>query len=330
MMNAPAHTTPTTAPTLIADIGGTNARFALAQNGQILDVVVLACGDYDGLAAAATAFLETIPETQRPQQGLFAIAAPIKGDQVQLTNLPWAFSTEQLRRDLKLDALDIVNDFTAIAWAVPHLKADEILQVGGGAACENAPIALLGPGSGLGVTALIPVGDGWTVLPGEGGHVTMAATTSGEERVLDALRQTFTHVSDAHVSAERVLSGPGLVNIYTALVQLDGQTPEPLTPEQISERAIADPASHAGAALSMFCDFLGTAASDMALVYNARGGVYLAGGIVGKLGAAFAASGFRQRFEAKGRFSAHLCQIPTFVISHPFPALAGLAEPPSL
>ena len=322
-MNDPARAAASSSPTLIADIGGTNARFALAQNGQVLDVVVLAGRDYDGLAAAATAFLETIPEPKRPRQGIFAIAAPINGDQVQLTNLPWAFSTEQLRRDLKFNALDIVNDFTAIGWAVPHLKADETLQVGGGTPCEDAPIALLGPGSGLGVAALIPVSGGWTVLPGEGGHVTMAATTSGEERVLDALRQTFDHVS-----AERVLSGPGLVNIYTTLVQLDGQTPEPLNPEQISASAQVDPGSHAGAALSMFCDFLGTAASNMALVYNARGGVYLGGGIVGKLGSAFTTSGFRQRFEAKGRFSAHLSQIPTFIINHPFPALAGLAKPP--
>jgi len=310
--------------TLIADIGGTNARFALARAGRVVgEVAVLACRDYADPAAAASAFLRGIEKADLPRCGVIAVACPVTGDRIRLTNLEWSFSAERLRRDLGLDALDVVNDFTAIAWAVPRLQASERWQVGGGAALADAPIAIIGPGSGLGVAALVPIAGGWAVLPSEGGHVTMAASSTEEERVVGLLRRKF-----GHVSAERVLSGPGLVAIHDALTELDGQTPEPLNPDQVSAQGLTEPGSHAAAALELFCRFLGTAASDAALSYDARGGVYLAGGILGKLGDAFAASGFRRRFEAKGRFSEYLSLIPTYVLSHPFPALMGLAKGP--
>lgn len=309
-------------PILIADIGGTHARFALARAGRISgEVTVLACRDHADLAAAATVYLDSIPEKDRPRTGVIDVASPISGDRVQLTNLDWAFSTEQLRQALRLDALEIVNDFAAIAWAVPDFSDNDLHQVGGGEARAHAPIVVIGPGSGLGTAAMIPSPGGWVVVPNEGGHVTMAAATVEQDRVLNALRRKF-----GHVSAERVLSGPGLVNLYTTLMELDGQTPEPLSPEAVSTLAIAEPKSHAAAALGLFFDFLGTAASNAALSYDARGGVYLAGGIVGKLEQAFVASGFRARFEAKGRYAAYLATLPTFVIRHPFPALAGLAK----
>jgi len=311
------------APTLIADIGGTHARFALARDGQVLGKAsVFSCRDYPDLATAANAFIAELT-ANHPRRGIIAVAAPITGDQVQVTNLDWSFSTDQLRQDLGLDALDIVNDFTAIAWAVPRLKDNERQHVGGGVAHADAPIVIIGPGSGLGVAALIPVRGGWTVLPTEGGHVTMAATTAEEDRVLDTLRHRF-----GHVSAERVLSGQGLANIYNALADLDGHAPQALRPEAITAQALVDPASRAGTVLDMFCAFLGTAASNAALSFDARGGVYLAGGIIGKLEGAFAASDFRQRFEAKGRYTTYLSHIPTFILNHPFPALAGLAKGP--
>lgn len=308
-------------PTLIADIGGTNARFAVALGGRISgDVTVLACRDFTDLAAAANTYLAGLPTTERPRRAVIGVASPVQGDRVQLTNLAWAFSTEQLRQDLALDALTVINDFTAIAWAIPRLSDTDVQQVGGGVACVNAPIVIIGPGSGLGVAALIPTPGGWTVLPTEAGHVTLAASNATEDRVLDVLRKKF-----GHVSAERVLSGPGLVNIYTALATLDGDIPEALSPVEISAQALVDPTSRAGVALELFCDFLGTAASNAALSLDARGGVYLAGGIVGALGGAFATSGFRQRFEAKGRYVEYLSQIPTFVLTQPYPALVGMA-----
>jgi len=306
--------------TLIADIGGTHARFAVARDGRISgDVTVMLCRDFADLAAAATVYLAGL--TERPRHAVMAVAAPVNGDRVHLTNLAWAFSTEALRQDLSLDTLDIINDFTAIAWAVPRLSETDYAQLGGGAPCAGAPVAILGPGSGLGVAGLIPTRNGgWTVLPTEAGHVTLAASNAVEDRVLDTLRLTF-----GHVSAERVLSGPGLINIFTALAALDGEKAEALSPEAISAQALADPASRPGQALGLFCDFLGTAASNTALSLDARGGVYLAGGIISKWGDAFARSGFRQRFEAKGRYAGYLAAIPTYAITHPYPALAGMA-----
>jgi len=313
-----------TGPALIADIGGTNARFAVARDGEIAgNVTVLACQDHNNLAAAANTFLNSLNPADRPKYGIIAVAAPVTEGTVQLTNLNWQFSKDQLCEDLKLDGLDIVNDFTAIAWAVPRLQACDRRQVGGGTPRTDAPIVVIGPGTGLGVSALVPALDGWVVLPTEGGHVTMAGSTVMEDKVLDVLRHKF-----GHVSAERVLSGPGLVNIYEALVKLENQSPKPIGPQQVSANALADPASHEALALRMFFDFLGTAASNAALSLDAHGGVYVAGGVVGNLGDAFAASGFRRRFEAKGRFESYVADIPTFAITHPFAALAGLAAGP--
>jgi glucokinase len=309
-------------PILIADIGGTNARFALARAGRIWgEVTVLACRDHADLAAATSVFLDSVSEIARPRSAVIAVASPISGDRVQFTNLDWAFSTDQLRRELRLDALDIVNDFAAITWAVPGFGDRDLSPVGGGTACADAPIVVMGPGSGLGVAMMVPVAGGWLVLPTEGGHVTMAAATAEQDRVLNVLRHKF-----GHVSAERVLSGSGLVNIYTALGDLDGQALSPLRPDAISALAVSEPGSRAAAALDLFFDFLGTAASNAALSCDARGGVYLAGGILGKVEAALGASGFRARFEAKGRFMEYLSHIPTLVIRHPYPALAGLAR----
>lgn len=151
----------------------------------------------------------------------------------------------------------------------------------------------------------------------------MAATTDEEEYVLGALRQKH-----GHVSAERAISGPGLVNIYTALAERDGQMSESLSPKEICARALEDPGSCAGATVEMFCQFLGTMAANVALSYDARGGVYLAGGIIGKLGAAFSETAFRHRFEDKGRYTTYVSHIPTFKVSHPFPALIALAAGP--
>jgi len=262
-----------------------------------------------------------VAQSEPLRRGVFAVAAPISGDKVKLTNLAWAFSTQSLRQELHLDHLDIINDFTAIAWAVPRLGADEHIQVGGGVAKLDAPIAIIGPGSGLGVAALIPVHGGWKVLPTEAGHVTLAAMTFEEDRVLAVLRRRF-----GHVSAERVLSGPGLVHLYDAILELDGHVAGNLSAKEVSARGAKAPHSHAGQAVEMFCQFLGTTASNAALNYDARGGVYLAGGIIGKLGVSFKASSFRARFESKGRFSDYLAQIPTFVVTHPFPAFAGLTK----
>lgn len=310
------------APALIADIGGTHVRFALTgTDGMPRDVAVLTCGDHPDLLSATRTYLNETPAEIQPTRGAFAIACPLEGDQVRMTNLGWGFSIDELRRQLEFDSLDVINDFAAIAHAVPHLPPKDRRQVGGGTAQIGAPVGVVGPGTGLGVSALIPADGGSVALETEGGHVTLAATDEDEARVIHVLRQRF-----GHVSAERVLSGSGLVNLYEALATLDGVMVEPLKPEQVSARGLANPDSSCGQAVEMFCTMLGTVAADLALSLGAHGGIYIAGGIVGKLGDTFERSGFRQRFESKGRFSAYLADIPTYVITHPHPALLGLSD----
>ena len=304
---------------LIADIGATNARFALVDaEGRIDEPRVLASDDYADLETAIEAYLSAV-RAAAPKEAALAVASPVTGDLVTLTNHPWSFSISRLRQRLGLARLLVVNDFTANALAVPRLGASERIAVGGGEPVADTPIAVLGPGSGLGMSGLVPTAAGWIALPGEGGHQTMAAADGREAAVLERLRRRFDHVS-----AERVLSGQGLVNLYQTLAGLDGVPTAPLTPAQIADRVIGEGDRQARDAVAMFCAMLGTVAGNLALTLGARGGVYIAGGIVPRLGATFVASDFRARFEAMGRFRTYLAAIPTYVVTHPTPAFPGL------
>lgn len=304
---------------LIADIGATNARFALVEDGELKDQRILLVEEHATLEAAVAAYLAEIGGTP-PEHAALAVASPVTGDRIAFTNSPWSFSTEALRRRLGLRSLAIVNDFTANALAVPHLAPEHLVKVGGGDAAAAAPVGVLGPGSGLGVSGLVPSGDEWVALSGEGGHATMAAMDGREAALLEHMRRRYDHVS-----AERVLSGPGLVNLYNMLAELDGVPAAPFSPAQITDPEIAAQEPLCGEAVALFCAMLGTVAGNLALTLGARGGVYIAGGIVPKLGRRFVDSGFRERFEAKGRFRPYLAAIPTFVITHPVPAFVGLA-----
>ncbi len=308
---------------LIADIGGTNARFALVENGHLVgEPRVMKCADYAGPTQAAETFLSA-------QAGLpvdcaaFAVASPIVGDEVGLTNSGWHFSIEAARQQLKLRRLEVINDFTAVALSIPHLAPEHLVKLGGEEPVPQAPIAVLGPGTGLGVSALLPApGGGWSALATEGGHVTMAAANEREDRVLTWLRRCL----GGHVSAERVVSGTGLVNLYDALANLEGQAPVHRTPDAISYHGLTGSCFLAQEALSMFFSMLGTVAGNLALSLGARGGVYIAGGILPRMPEALVASGFRKRFEDKGRFYNYLTPIPSWLVIHPQPAFAGLTE----
>jgi glucokinase len=312
------------ASALVGDVGATNARFALiGRRGAIEAVRVLACADYPSLQDAIAAYLAEGPEAAgtrvRLRAAALAVAGPVGGDRVTLTNHPWSFSIGELRRRLGVERLVVVNDFTAVAAATPHLKADDCTAVGGGTAVAGAPIGVLGPGSGLGVSGMVPVDGRWVPLSGEGGHVTMAPATARESAVLDRMRQRFDHVS-----AERLLSGPGLINLYNMLAEIDGVPAAAYTAAQITDPSIGESDPRCRETVEMFCAMLGAIAGNLALTLGARGGVYIAGGIVPKLGAAFTASGFRERFEDKGRMRPYLASIPTYVINHPLPAFVGL------
>ncbi len=311
---------PFQAPDLIADIGGTNARFALATpDGHIDAERILRCADYPDLAQAAAAYLRDIPGP-RPCRAAVAVATPVTGDWIHFTNSPWSFSTEAARQAMGLKRLLILNDFTALALALPLLGPDERRAVGGGAAVAEAPIGLMGPGTGLGVSGLVWSGSHWLPLQTEGGHVTFSATNEREWAISQILQRRF-----VHVSSERLLAGPGWVEVYTALAELDGRKPEAITPGEITRRALAGTCPHCLEVQELFCAALGTAAGNLAITLGARGGVYIGGGIVPRLGDFFDRSAFRARFEAKGRFSDYLAAIPTWVITANNPALRGAA-----
>jgi glucokinase len=303
---------------LVGDIGGTNARFGLTEpSGKLLHSAVLADADYAGLGEAIEAYLAGRGGLPRPRRGAIAIASPVAGDEVRMTNHPWSFSIAELRARLGFEQLEIINDFTAQALALPHLGPGDKMTVGGGAPRPGFPMGVLGPGSGLGVSGLVPMGERWIPLSGEGGHATMPPASEREGAVLAEMRRHFDHVS-----AERVLSGPGLVNLYNALAAVEGVPAAQYTAAQITD-AGADTLCRE--TTEMFCAMLGTVAGDLALTLGAKGGVYIGGGIVPRLGERFAASQFRARFEAKGRFQDYLAAIPTYVVTNKLPAFLGCA-----
>jgi glucokinase len=305
---------------LVGDIGASNARFAIVlPDGRPTVTRSYASSDFGSIHDAVEKFLSDEPAAPRPIQAALAVASPVLGDEVAFTNSAWAFSIEGLRQSLGLERLEVVNDFTAQALAVPLLGPNDTAQVGAGAAISGAPVGLLGPGTGLGVSALVFGPCGPIPVAGEGGHVTMAPATEFENDVLDLMRKRFDHVS-----AERVLSGPGLVNLYSALCELRSVPAAAFTPAQIASPRIWTGDRLTREATSMFCAMLGTVAGNLALTLGARGGVYVSGGIVPRLGSFFMQSEFRSRFEKKGRFRSYLEKIPTFLVVRPVPALGGL------
>jgi glucokinase len=308
-------------PWLAGDVGATNARFGLiTAAGDILDSATFACADFAQIGEAIRAYFAQRGDRPKPRSGALAIAAAIGGDLVRMTNHPWSFSVAALRDELGFERLIAINDFTAVALALPRLLAADRLRVGGGAAAAGRPLAVLGPGSGLGASGLIPTGAAWAALTGEAGHATMAPSDERESAVLALMRRRFDHVS-----AERCLSGPGLVNLYHSLAALDGVPAASYTAAQITDPAIGSEDPLCSEATAMFCAMLGTVAGDLALALGAQGGVYIAGGIVPRLGQRFVESGFRARFEAKGRLRPYLAAIPTWVVTHKLPAFLGCA-----
>jgi glucokinase len=319
-------------PRLLADIGGTNARFALELGpGRIEVIEVLACAEHATLGHAVRAYLGSKAVAASAQakvaHAAIAIANPVVGDLVRMTNHHWEFSIEALRRELGFDTFVVVNDFSALAMSLPHLGAQDKWQVGGGAPVSDAPIGLVGAGTGLGVSGLIPgnctgsgEGAGWTALRSEGGHVTFAPANALEVAILQYAWREF-----EHVSAERLLSGAGVELIYRALAHHLGRPDEPLGAPEISRRALAGECDLCDQVVEVFCGMLGTVAGNLAVTLGAQGGVYIGGGIVPRLGERFARSPFRARFEQKGRFAAYLAAVPTYVITADYPAFLGVS-----
>lgn len=303
---------------LVGDVGGTNARLALCEveNGAISQAKTFSTADYDSLEAVIRFYLDE--QQQEITDGCIAIACPITDDWVEMTNHDWAFSTSKMKASLGFEHLEIINDFTAVSMAIPMLSDQDVMQFGGGSAVKDKPVAVYGAGTGLGVAHLVHVDKRWVSLPGEGGHVDFAANSEEEDLILEVLRAEL-----GHVSAERVLSGAGLVNLYRAIVKSDDREPENLKPKDVSQRALEDSCTDCRRALAMFCVIMGRFGGNLALNLGTFGGVYIAGGIVPRFLEFFKSSGFRAAFEDKGRFKDYVQGIPVFLITHDKPGLLG-------
>ena len=301
---------------LLADIGGTNSRCALwnAQSGLRL-TRRYENRKFRGLVPLLTDFVRRAGEGNRPVRAWLAVAAPVwPHEPISMINISWSFSREELIAELELNSCEIINDFGALAYCIPELLDQDFHQVGGGQAQAEQVCGVLGPGTGLGVALLVPTAAGWTAVTGEGGHVSLAGQNEQEEAIIRECRKRY-----GHCSAERLISGSGLSLIHELL-----HGTEAVSPAEIGQRA-ADGDKPAEESLKQMFLFLATVASDLAVTAGARGGVYISGGIVPRYLDLFAESGFRDRFEDKGRYRDYLGHMATRVITAEDPGLRGLA-----
>ncbi|MGZ8293700.1 MAG: glucokinase [Telluria sp.] len=307
-------------PRLLADIGATHARLALEMApGEFGAVRVLRCDDFEGIVPLLRFYLADHAGIALNHAAL-AVANPINGDRVRMTNRAWEFSTDAVRRELGLHTLLIVNDFTALAMALPGMKPGDLMQVGLGTPAANAVVGVLGPGTGLGVSGVIPTADGFVTLGSEGGHVNFAPADEREFAILQFAWKEWPHVSN-----ERLISGPGMEIIYRALALRNGVDAPARSSPDIITGALEQDDPLCLEVLECFSGMLGGAAANLAVTLGAFGGIFIGGGIVPRMKEWFAHSPFRARFEAKGRFSSYLADIPTYVITTPHPALRGVA-----
>ncbi|MCA8887981.1 MAG: glucokinase [Parvularculaceae bacterium] len=310
---------------LVADIGGTNARFALADagSGAISSVQALKADDYPSVEAAALAYLGRVGV--RSRRACFAVAAPVgagvDSDVVAFVNSDWRFEISSLKRALGLDQLIVVNDFFALASGVAHLPADFLVPVKDGRGVRDAPVVVIGPGTGLGQALIVPCGGARRVVATEGGHVGFAARTTEEFEIVQQIARKF-----GRVSAERIVSGPGLENLYAALCAQSAAHEDNMSAEQITAAAIAQTDPVAVKTVELFCRFLGRIAGDAVLSSGARGGVVLGGGIAPKIRESLLAGGFVDGFIDKGRMRAFVEPVPVSMIVKPGAALIGAAS----
>jgi glucokinase len=304
---------------LLGDIGGTTARFALL-NGDVLGPVAhMRVAEHASVKDAIALFLGNGANRPSPTAAILAVAGPIEAQRCAITNSHWTVDANALRAEFALTALKLVNDFEAVAWALPCLGSGDVRPLGGGRAVAGEPMVVIGPGTGLGMAAFIFSQDGAAVVATEGGHATLPGTSRREDEIIGLLRERF-----GHVSAERVLSGPGLENLYQAVAAIEHAAVPARTAAQIAQHALDGNCKICRATMDAFWATLGTVAGNLALTFRARGGVYIAGGIAPRLVDYLARSEFRGRFVSKGRFRTYLESVPTSVIVHEDPAFLGL------
>lgn len=307
-------------PRLAGDIGGTRARFGLqtAPGRSIEGVTQYLCADFEGVEEAIHHYLDA-RSVQCVRAAAIGVATPVTADEIVMTNSPWRFSQARLRANLGLDRLAVINDFAAQALSLPHLTGDDLEALSHGTAVSHAPRIVVGPGTGLGLAALVGGAAGpRQVVAGEGGHCSLAPVTDEQADVLAYLRRQFDHVS-----AERVVSGQGLVNLYRAAAHLEGHRPNDFAPADVVAAASVSGDRASKRALRLFTEFLGGYVGSQALSFGARGGVYLTGGVLGHVKDQIDLELLLRHFTAKGRFATYLQSIPIWFIQTQHSALRG-------
>ena len=316
---APVAASERSAAVVLADVGGTNVRFAMLADAVLGRVERLSVADYQYFADALANFMSRRTDARSTRHAIFAVAGVVDGTRCALTNNRWIVDADELRAQFGFSDVHIVNDFEAIAWSLPHLTSEDLQKLGGLKAKIDAPMLVMGPGTGLGVAVYVPNGQGGFVLRSEGGHATMPGASVREDAIIEILRRRF-----GHVSAERVLSGHGLENLYSAIASLDSLDVPERSAAEITQFGLEGQCAASRAAIDVFCAMLGEAVGNLALGAGAQGGVYIAGGIAAHLRDYLPRSQFRARFEAKGRMSSYVSAIPAFLILHDDPAFLGL------
>ncbi len=310
---------------LVGDIGGTNARFGLVSEfddgsyNHPEAIQSYPTSEYSTVYDAIADYISQFPNIQI-RKACLAIATPVRSETIKMTNNGWTFSLTEMCQRFNLEFVKLINDFTGLALSIPKLLSDQLLQVSDGIKVDSSTIAVIGAGTGLGVSGLLPSRDGWMPIEGEGGHVTIGATTQRELAIFQKQWERF-----GHMSAERLLSGTGLCEIYQSICEIDNKPKQQLQAYEISSRAISGTCPICKEVMELFFGWLGVVSGNLALTLGAQGGVYIGGGIVPRLLETFHGSSFMQRFEQKGRFSNYLKNIPVFVIIDKHPALTGAA-----
>ncbi len=308
-------------PVVIGDIGGTRCRFALLSDAHAEPTVfdAVATGDYPDLQDAVEDVVLAATSVM-PRSAVLAVAGPIGGDAVQLTNADWTIRPRELMVGTGIDDVVLLNDFEALALTLPSLAADDVTTIGGGTAAEFGSKVVLGPGTGLGVAGLVHAANLWIPVPGEGGHIAL-----GPAQVDEFALWPHLEAESGRISAETILSGRGLVRLYRAVCAVDGSVPVHGSPQALTDAALAGSDAIAEQTTELYARLLGRVAGDLALIFMATGGVYIGGGIAPKILSVLASGGFRQAFEDKAPHQAVMAAMPTSIITTGQPALQGLA-----
>lgn len=312
---------------ILGDIGGTNTRLALAESAdsELLHVQYFENKNFEHLDQIIEKYLaiNDLSAHASVENAAIAVAGPITGDQIELTNVSFGFSQAEYKQKFGFKRLNIINDFTALAYCLPHMKEEDLIPVGDKKMAKKGNKLVIGPGTGMGMAALIPCDiEGhethWQPIPSEAGHSTFSPNTEREFQLVRALRKQY-----YRVSIERLISGVGIKTIYDTLAKIDNLAIKDLTPSQISKLALDDEDDLAVESLNLFCNILGRAAGDHCLHFSAYGGVYIAGGIIPKILPFFLKSDFRKIFDKKGRMAGLTKDVATNIITHKYPALIG-------